>query len=251
MLNQCENCGQIVAATDGECWHCGQVLTPTKTAAAAPTGPDVGMILRYLGLTAVSLLLLILTTRAIGQAPLLRFSGNAPLPGWHAVTDSQLRFTLNLPDTWQAIDLPHNPTASKTPPIPTLANSFAAMVADNDLLFLGIGEETAVAPPFILITHSQRLNQLTAEQYVAYAQQQLPPTITVSSAEITVDDLGVVKGQLVFNLPETTGAWRCLHQFVSGDGAVYLLTSCAPANQFTIFAEDFATILRSFQPLES
>ncbi|MEZ4594339.1 MAG: hypothetical protein R3D55_24830 [Chloroflexota bacterium] len=213
--------------------------------------PELGMILRYVAVTAVSLLLLILTTRAIGQAPLLRFSGNVPLPGWQAVTDSQFRFTLDLPDAWQTIDLPYNPAASKTPPIPALADSFAALVADSELLFLGIGAETAVAPPFTLVSHSQRLNQLTAEQYVAYAQQQLPANITVSSAEVIVNDLGVTKGELTFDLQETTATWRCLHQFVAGPGAVYLLTSCAPANQFSHFATDFTTILSSFQPLES
>lgn len=256
MLNKCDNCGQIVAATDSECWHCGQALTPSDTIDKAPgetaAVPDLSAILRYVGLTAVSLLLLILTTRAIGQAPLLRFGGNnTPLTGWQPITDSQRQFTLNLPDTWQAIDLTRNPTSQQISPLPALADSFAALVADSELLFLGIGQETAVRPPFALVARSQRLAQLTPEQYIAYAQQQLPETVEVIAADVTMNDLGITKGQIRFNLHLTENQWRCAHQFVPGVIEAYLITTCVQADQFNNHEETFAAILLSFQPLES
>ncbi|MEZ4591070.1 MAG: hypothetical protein R3D55_07995 [Chloroflexota bacterium] len=40
---------------------------------------------------------------------------------------------------------------------------------------MGIGAKSSPLPTFTLVSHDQHLNQLTAEQYVAYAQQR-PPT---------------------------------------------------------------------------
>lgn len=253
MLNKCANCGQVVAATDSECWHCGEKLPPITTSAETMPVPELGMILRYAGLTAVSLLILILATLAIGQAPLLRFGGNnTPLTGWQPVTDSQRQFTLNLPDTWRAIELPTNSAAQDTPPLPVLSQSFAALVADSELLFLGVtGEDTAVPHPIALVAQSERLNQLTPQQYVAYAQQQLPPNIEIITAEVVTNDLGFVKGQLRFNLQQAEAQWHCAHQFVPGNTQVYLITTCATADQFTSHQTVFEAILLSFQPLES
>lgn len=214
--------------------------------------PELGMILRYAGLTAVSLLLLILATRAIGQAPLLRLGGNnAPLTGWQPVTDSQLQFTLNLPDSWQSIELITNPTAQATRPLPALAQFFEALVADSELLFLGMAEETAVSTPMVLIAQSQRLAQLTPQQYIAYAQTQLPPNVELLAAEVTTNDIGIVKGNLLFNLQQADVQWRCAHQFVPNNSQIYLITTCAEATLFTHHQAEFDTILLSFQPLDS
>ncbi len=256
MLNKCGNCSQVVAANDSECWHCGQMLaqnsTNAETLAARPTIPELGTIVRYVALTAVSLLLLILTTHALGQAPLLRSGGNNPLVGWQPVTDSQFRFTLNLPEEWQTIDLTTDANAQAADPVPMLADGFAALVADSDLLFLGVGEETAVASPFVLVGQSQRLARLSVEQFIAYAQQQLPPTIEVIEADmVTADELGIVKGQLQLILHQPDDEWHCTLQFVPTNTQIYLPTTCAPAGQFTRFRTDLEVILRSFQPLDS
>ncbi|MCA9920297.1 MAG: hypothetical protein KC445_20215 [Anaerolineales bacterium] len=228
-------------------------MTPTAIAAETAPVPELGMILRYVGLTAVSFLLLIFTTRAIGQAPLLRFGGNnTPLTGWQPITDSQLTFTLNLPVSWQAIELTTDPSAQTMPPLPTLADSFTGLVADSELLFLGLDEaETAVSHPFVLIAQSQRLTQLTAQQYIAYAQTQFPDTLEILDAAVTTNDLGQMKGQLHFNLLLNDNQWRCTHQFLPSNTTAFLLTTCADINQFTDQQTTFEAILLSFQPLES
>jgi hypothetical protein len=255
MANKCENCGQSVMVTDSQCWHCGRVLNPDSELAApqqeAASLPDVNAVVRFAGLTALSLLLLIFATRAIGQAPLLRVSGSSTPPiGWQPVTDSQLQFTLNLPATWQAIELTTAPNATiltNTPPVPVLVDNFAALVADSELLFLGIEGDTAVFqtdPIFVLVAKSNRLTRLSAEQLVVYAQQTLPATVQLIDAD-------TAKRQLRFDLRYANVDWRCKEQFIPAKSTIYLVTTCASAARFSGYAADFETILRSFQLLDS
>jgi hypothetical protein len=249
----------MVMASDSQCWHCGQSLTPgnelTKPQPEVETAPSVGTVLRYAGLTAVSLLLLMLTIRAIGQAPLLRISGNStPLIGWQPFTDNQHQFTLDLPETWQAIDLttaPETATLKETPPVSTVATSFAALVADSELLFLGLAEDASPTnPAFVLVVRSQRLTRLTADQFVAYAQQQFPENVAVLETDI-LNNPEQPKGQLLVALQQAEQTWRCQEQFIPDENAVYLVATCARAAQFSDYLTDFETILRSFQPLNS
>jgi len=270
VVQRCEYCGQTVMTTDKQCWHCGKTLSPgsahlertpqlaTAVPNDAPPLPPFTTILLYAGLTAVALLILITTTRAIGRAPLFLTSNSTVAPaGWQPITDSQLQFTLNLPETWHTFELERAPealTLSNTPPLQAVAHTFAALVADTQLVFLGT-EDTAVftngAPVFVLIAQSQRLEQLSLDEIIGYAQAQLPENVTLSTVNPLGDSTEVQTGSLLFNIEQDEALWRCLEQIGPGNEGVYLVVTCTSFAQFPRHQSDFEAILRSFQPLGS
>lgn len=257
-------------ATDSQCWHCGRQLatrvikpprqSQTDTAVPADTLPlpTFRTMLLYTALTAAALLILIATTRAIGQAPLFLVNrSNLPQPGWLAFTDGQQQYTLNLPESWQLVDMTRAATAPElrsSPPLQALNSTFNALVNDSQLLFLG-AEDTAVfpngTPAFVLVAHSQRLQQLTPEQLATYAQQQLPDNVTLINMAMPEADTAVPVTTLLFNIEQDEQIWRCLEHFVPGDDGLYLVNTCTSFGQFPLHQSDFETILRSFQPLGS
>ena len=270
MVQRCEHCGQTVLAADSQCWHCGKPLSKSKNAppklpqlATAvpddnPPMPSLGTLLLYVGLTAVTLLILISATRAIDQAPLFEVSSSSTANvGWKPITDSQLRFTLNLPETWQTVDLDDSSRAANlrdSPPVQAVSQTLAAMVADGDFLLLG-AEDTAVfidgTPVFVLVAQSKRLQQLAPNEIVILAQRQLPDRITIVEAYTSEEAQGRITGNLLLDIEQGDKIWSCLEQFIPDSSGIYLVATCASFDQFTTHFTDFETILRSFQPLHS
>ena len=261
-------------ASDQQCWHCGKTLSankvksvnqpplttaaPEATESPTPLMPPLRTIMLYVGLTAMSLLILITTTRAIGQAPLFLFGSNSvPLDGWRPVTDSQRQFALNLPKTWHHIELDRTSEAASlrnSPPLQALSGTFDALVADTELLLVGT-EDTAVfakgSPVFVLVAQSERLQRLSPDEIISYAQEQLPESVTLVEANTTEGITKELTGNLLFNIQQGEQLWRCREQIVPGDGSTYLIATCTSFAQFPIHLDDFEAILRSFQPLGS
>ena len=270
MVYRCEHCGQTVMATDSQCWHCGRklpnrVIKPDRrpqAETAVPTDtlplPAFRTIMIYAGLTAVALLILIATTRAIGQAPLFVVNSNNQLEaGWQPFTDWQQQYTLNLPKTWQVVDMTQAATAPElrsSPPLQALESTFTALVGDAKLLFLG-AEDTAVfpsgTPAFVLVAYSERLQQLPPNQLAAYAQQQLPENVAIVNIDLPDEDENTAVTALLFNIEQGEQIWRCLEHFVPDEQGLYLVNTCTSFGQFPLHQSDFETILRSFQPLGS
>jgi hypothetical protein len=268
--NWCEHCGQTVTATDSQCWHCGKPLPESHIESAkqprlatavtddSPAVPSLSTILLYAGLTAVTLLILIATTRAISQAPLFQLGGSGTVrEGWRPVADSQLKFSLNLPEAWQVVELNgSNEAVALQDSLPLLAVSqtFASLVADGELLLLGaedtalFGEGTAV---FVLIAQSKRLQQLSPNEIVTYAQAQFPDNVTIVEAYTSEDERGGAEGNLLLHIEQKGKIWSCLEQFVPDGSGVYLVATCTDFTQFPTNRADFERILRSFQPLRS
>lgn len=256
--------------TDSQCWHCGKGLSPNKAAGGKQPQPVTAVpddtlpplplrtILLYASLTTVTLLILIATTIAIGQAPLFLVSGSTtPLAGWQPITDSQLQFTLNLPEAWQTIELdrsPEAPNLRSSPPLQALGSTFSTLVADTQLLFLGT-EDTAVfpsgAPVFVLVAQSQRLQRLSPDELITYAVQQLPESVSLVEATTIEGDNNTLKSNLLFNIQQGEQIWRCQEQFIPGNNRLYLVATCTSFAQFPRHQSDFEAILRSFQPLGS
>jgi hypothetical protein len=231
---------------------------PVAAVSQTADSPTLPTILLYAGLTAVALLILITTTRTIGQAPLFLFNrNNIPQAGWQPITDSQLQFTLNLPQSWHIIEMnqaPEAPALRSSPPLQALNSIFDDLVADTELLFLGT-EDTAVfangSPVFVLVAQSQRLQQLTPNEIVHYSQQQMPDNVTLSTVDQPKDSADGQTSSLLFNIQQGEAIWRCLEQIDPGSDGVYLVVTCTSFAQFPAHLSDFEVILHSFQPLGS
>jgi len=218
--------------------------------------PSFSTILLYAGLTAVTLLVLIATTRAIGQAPLFQLNSNSTVnDGWKPITDSQLQFTLNLPEAWQSIELADETTSlHSSSAVQALTDTFNALVADTELILLG-AEDTAVfadgSPVFVLVAQSKQLQRLSPDETISYAQEQLADSITIIEAYTSEEDGDEIKGILLFDMEQGDKRWTCLEQFVPDNAGAYLVATCTSSNQFPTNLADFNLILRSFQPLRS
>src|SRR5690606_6195750 len=129
------------------------------------------------------------------------------------------------------------PELRSSPPLQALGSTFNALVSDSQLLFLG-AEDTAVfptgTPVFVLVAHSQRLQQLTPEQLATYAQQQLPENVTLVNMEMPEADTAVPITTLLFNIEQDEQIWRCLEHFVPGDEGLYLVNTCTSFGQFPL-----------------
>ncbi len=230
----------------------------TAVATDVPPLPSFTTILLYAGLTAVTLLILITTTRAISRAPLFLASSSTNAPaGWQPITNSQLQFTLNLRKTWHTYELdraPEAPTLRSSPPLQAVTHTFDALVADTQLLFLGT-EDSAVfiegVPVFVLVAQSQRLEQLTLDEIIGYAQAQLPENVTLATVNPLGNSTKDQTGSLLFNIEQDETLWRCLEQIGPGNKGIYLVVTCTSFAQYPLYQADFEAILRSFQPLGS
>ena len=266
MVQRCEHCGQTVMATDKQCWHCGRFLnrgqgnfvkpTPETSDSQTATLPSLPAILLYAGLTAVSLLLLITTTRTIGHAPLfLAGKNNQLLAGWQPFTDGQLQFTLNVPQSWYLFEVAQAPEVDalrQNVLLQDVNRIVESLAADTELLFLST-EDTAVfadgVPVFVLVAQSQRLQQLTPDEIIKYAQQQMPEHVAFSNAPQPAAAAQESAGRLLFNINQDEQVWRCIEQFNPGSRSVYLVFTCTSFAQFPTHLDDFEIILSSFQPL--
>lgn len=269
MIQRCEHCGQTVITTDQQCWHCGKALSrgkpqavkrPTRETAVAEaaTMPSFPMMLLYAGLTIMVLLMLIITTHALGQAPLFLLSNNNRLQaGWHTITDGQLQFTLNLPNEWSGLELAHAPEAAdlrSSPPLLALENLLGAWVADSEMLFLGTKDTAVFAegnPVFVLVTQSQRLQRVDPDELVSYLEKQLPENVTLSRIPSTSNEDEAAAKRLLFNIEQEENIWRCHQQINPGNDSIYFVFACSSFTQFPAYLADFEIILRSFQPLDS
>ena len=257
-------------ATDRQCWHCGKSVSDRKvksvpqpkSTTAVPdetlTLPSLNIILLYAGLTAVALIILISTTRAIGQAPLFSFGSYARLElGWQPITDSQQQFALNLPQSWHIFELDRAPEAAvlkSSPPLQAIIPQLNSLAEDNELTFLGT-EDTAVfangSPVFVLVAHSQQLGQLSTDEAIAIAQQWLPENASLVESKIVEEDARKPRGSLLFNIEQDDQIWRCQEQLVTAVGGKYIVATCTSFAQFPAYLSDFELILESFQPLGS
>ena len=193
MTTKCPNCGQPALETDTICWHCGQSLPreksqtePAEVTAVSPESPPFPLpsILAYGGLTLVIIIALLGVMQALGRQPQVVPSlGSSLKPGWTAVTDDNQTFTLNLPAQWQRLDRydPEQEDAfiaalRQNDQYQAALATYDAVANDRQLLLLVQAEptetETAV-PPFILVTRSQQISQLTPEQMTSFLEANL------------------------------------------------------------------------------
>lgn len=255
---RCKNCGQTAAPGDVSCWHCGWrfpqpipgQLAIAAEAPARPTRPPE--VTLYATLTAGLAIIALSLMLGLGRQPFIQVTSGDPLPpDWQAITDSQQRFTLNLPFSWVWLDSQEEQQQavfmaqqSGGLDLEMATRPLGQLVNDLVVTFLAT---SAPAPDgaLLVVARSALLNRLTAQQAIAAVQQSrlivveaaYAPDFDKSHVAITLD----VDGQ--------NGTWRCEQQFVNGPDEAWLLAICAPVAEYGRIQATVRTILSSYQVL--
>lgn len=283
MSDACPNCGKPILPTDTACWYCGYTLPrkaakpaaaakpsgrprPSRAArgrpatAASSTEPPVAYDFRalaiYGSLTLVVILSLWLVMSALGRRPILVRSVFDLGSDWVSVTDSELRYTVNLPPDWQWLDVAFRDQDE------TLERLVAAQryigralrplgedAADLEIIGVGLGTRTPESgepATFLVIGRSPGLRQLTPEAALDLLGARRP-----DASEAAVDTHVPGQPQARFTLLDAAANYQCRHLFVADAAAAgYLLAACAPQSEFGNRDRDLQRVLDSFQLLQ-
>lgn len=276
MTSNCPNCGQPALETDTICWHCGQSLPREKsqakqTAATAVSPESLSLplpgIMAYGGLTLVIVIALLWVMQSLGRQPqVVQSLGNSLKPGWTAVTDYNQTFTLNLPAQWQRLD--RYDAEQEAAFVAALRQngqyqaalaSYDAVAGDRQLLFLiqaGQTETDAAVLPFILVTRSQQISQLTPEQMTDFLEGG-PGGLDVQRVNLEASVNGREQVTYITAQPFNDLTLRCQQLFYLGDNdsensetpGSYLIMGCVSQDSYATYTNIFHDILVSFQPL--
>jgi hypothetical protein len=259
-------------ATDTVCWHCGFALPkrarpspasvtrrsrrPTARAAdAAPMEDDFRALALYGLLTLAIILGLWLVMRALSRQPILVRSAPLDLGGnWVAVTDADLRYTLNIPTEWQWLDVAFRDQQELLEKLAARqAYIDRALAVWNDggdeveILAVAVGARTLEEPdpaPLVVVGRSTPLRDLSVDEALSLVAQ----ASTVSDEEINTRLAG--QPQARFAILDNAGGYECRHIFVADGKAGYLVAACAPQANIGPLRDDMDDILDSFQLLE-
>jgi hypothetical protein len=269
MAHNCKNCGQPALDTDTICWHCGQPLPKqTKPAVnekkAATSDPlpataslPLQSIAAYGGLTLLIIVILLAVMQALGNQPqVVQSLGDSLKPGWTDVTDYNRTFTLNLPMQWVKLDRYH-PEQEETfigqlrenDQYQSVLAVYDAIANDRQLLFLSQAAvpETAV-PPFVLVTRSEQISQLTPVQMTDFMDT-TPVGLSILRANLEATVNGREQVTYITTMPYKDDTLRCHQLFYKDEPASYLIIGCVSDDGYSEHTNIFHDILVSFQPL--
>jgi hypothetical protein len=230
-----------------------------QAAAPALEAFSLSAVLIYGAVTAIVLIGLWLALQTLGRHPLVLLNPDTNVnTGWIPVTDEALRFTLDIPPTWQSF-------ARQDPQQQT---DFEALIADNEqfstavsllstplpdmeILLIVIGEKAeqiTTSPGFVVVARSEALSRLSLDEQVALAQR---PVAGIELHQVTFfrSFVGDNRASLSLKIPATRDALICQQHLVQGAGEGYLLAGCAPETRVQAYSEPIEKILASFQLL--
>lgn len=264
MTLTCENCGQKVLETDTRCWHCGKPLpkralpkpAPLKTTKAAKESQLSSLSLTalgvYVGVTAVTLLLFVFVTNALGQKPLIVVNGDTAVQRrWAAFTDEAFRFTLDLPPNWQVYEGAHLAEGLAFLPPTAVGEALAPLVnraeeAELSAVVLTPITEDGGLPGFILIAQTPSLDNLPLEAILQ----------NVKTVEYGAEITHAQMAEVIF--AEDRPSWQvhmvgapltCQQVVVRPFTSTTFLAACASTGQYVLYRDELTAVLSSFQLL--
>ncbi len=271
----CPNCGKPVLATDTACWHCGYALPRKSKAAAAPSRPkrssrpatasdadttpptyDFRALAIYSGLTLLTLISLWLVMSALGRRPLLVRSSLGLASDWVTVTDSDLRYTLDLPPDWQWLDVAYRDQEETLAELVRFQNyirrapdALADITGETAIIGVGLGTRTPESgepATFVVIGRSDGLVRMSPDEVLTGLGLRQP-----EATELAVDTHVPGQPQARFTLRDARAGYQCRYLALPGqEDAGYLLAACASQAEFGNRDRDLKNILDSFQLLE-
>lgn len=238
--------------TDTSCWHCGQVRAGQQAAPARireemvvePLPFSQTAVIAYGSLTLAILIVIILLMRSLSQQPLIAINASqARERSWSIITDSQQRFTLDLPPEWDWSE-----PKDGAPFEAKLANyegwETAVTPLDKEAIqMLAIAPETEQAPLRLLaIARNIQIHELSYIQIQELVEQN---GFTVSEIEETTSFFGVRQ----IHLRLETETLQCAQQYTLDPENSYLFSICTPPNQYLRQIRTIEAIQSGFQTL--
>jgi len=269
--DHCPNCGQSILETDTVCWHCGWKL-PRRTGAKIKPAPahldetdqqpySLKLIAGYGVITGLVIVAALLVIAALGNRPRVITTEDTKLkPGWTAVTDRSISFTLNLPDGW-VFQEPAGPQESLllTDQIESDAlmratiSPFGRFDSNLSLRLLAANGPIRESRPnsFLIIVEDNRQKQLSLNEAVALLENSTPGLVILRT------DVGEsLRGEPQANFlvrvvggNPPTSLLRCQQEFVRSDPASFILSACAAPSVYPALSTNLHDILASFQLL--
>jgi hypothetical protein len=262
MARTCDNCRRPVFDTDTVCWHCGWKLpipaqSEPETSSAAQnlaeadsssaSDPVAWPVVFFYGvLTAVTFLALVLLMRSLGLSPTIALKTDSGSGERILLNDPQKLFAVEIPADWtwyfQHGAQSQTSLASLVEEDARIQKAVAPLgdiVPDIDYLLFAENEFE-----FLVVTRSERLNRLTAQQAVISLRQELFENITVTEARLTQDK--AAGDTAVFVLQRTDQPLYCWQSFSPGPSATYLVAACTPSENQNLFNPELNTVINSF-----
>ena len=255
----CDNCGQRVLSDDATCWHCGRMLAAADQSAPSSeederSSQSLTAVFIYGGLTAVLIIAMLLTMRALGQTPLA--ASTLEDQYWTAVTAQDGSYSINLPNHWDWLEKDHPTQQAQFETLVTENEMFDTAVyplgdiaEDSEVFFIAINEPIfwdSGDQGFLTLARSQRLHDLTPEQAIDLVNK-TNASLNVIEPTIEAGEDDRLQAQFVVEIPGPDGGWRCRQYFLPGPDYGYLLAACAPPANFITFLVEFEDILTTFQ----
>ncbi len=249
MVNHCKKCGQIVQESDVTCWHCGAVLieltlpqASNSTAVPDPIIPETEIsftaVAFYATVTLIFLLLLWLLVAVMNRQPVYPWHPDISRPpGWTAVTDSQQRFTVNVPADWSVSE-------------PGLDQSSAAAEFSEQLRLASAAAVNRTAVPLIIITAPDiSVIIFPIDDVPINYMEALQNTPDVQAIEITQDNRERELVSFTETIAKIENDWRCKTHLLAGSGQPYALFTCQTSAADPPLTDEINTIVTSFQEL--
>ena len=257
MTRTCDNCRRPVLDTDSVCWHCGWKLTPRPVEKEKTTAIEteqeseleptsLPLIIFYGVLTLFIIIVLLRVMNSLASSPTISAVG-LPSTEWVVLKDPSRQFIIQVPAQWRWFF--RKEIEAETDLAGFLENNEWLQIATAPLgSFLPDGETHFIAgndSVLLVVTRSERLNRLTAEQLAASLRQENFPGLSVENVrqkQNSSEEIGTI-----FTVIHNDPAIQCHQLFMPGSEAAYLVSACAAAEDNAEFKDQFDRSLDSFQ----
>jgi hypothetical protein len=210
----------------------------------------------WLGVTAAALtVLLLVITHQLARQPLVIYdAGIAYQPGWRPFTDANRQFTLEVPPRWQIEERPLGEPGvgvwERDSNFALALRPYAAAPSQADFQLKITGQSRQEAEGVVTIAWMPQFATFAPDDILQFVQTQ--DRALYVDGDLFEDIHRLEQPIYLFETVDEAGELvRCLQQVTAVENKAYLLTACAPKSQFRQFSDDFATILQTFQILET
>ena len=260
MQRTCPNCSSPLFDTDTICWHCGQQQslpsqqTKEITAASAveeesesQPEPSSPALILYFGFLMITIILaLFLITSSLAQSPILAVNQDVREEDWISLTSPTKMFLIEMPATWNwhfqeeaRTNSSFNELLGNDSQLAYAIMPLGALVPDIDYLLVAHNGKS-----LLVVTSSDRLNQLSARQAAAALQAESFDNLVITEARLLTS--GTAEDRVSITLTHMDRPLKCNQRLVPAQSKTFLIAACASAENYSSQQELFKDVLDSF-----